>query len=151
MPLNYNTKINPFYSCALIFQGDCDILKKIDFRGNNMDSSTSGELTFLSKSKHDHDVRPTNSLMRAFQLHPHTWSWWKEVLVHKNICYGDPNIKEHVLDVYKPKKTSSKRSPVCLYIHGGGFLPPIQRHTLDGSTIPRTKRIHRLHHQLSPC
>ena len=61
-----------------------------------------------------------NSLLRGAKLHPHTWSWWKEVSVTKNVCYGDASIKEHHLDIYRPKKTQGA-SPVVFYIHGGGF------------------------------
>ena len=61
-----------------------------------------------------------NTLLRAFKIHPHTWNWWKDVKVYKNICYGDPLLPEHTLDIYQPKNPP-KRSPVCLYIHGGGF------------------------------
>lgn len=85
-----------------------------------MDSSTSGALSVSQKASTTVMSVLLNSMMRAFQLHPHTWTWWKEVQVHKDICYGDPTIKEHKLDIYQPKNTP-KRSPVCLYIHGGGF------------------------------
>ena len=85
-----------------------------------MDSSTSGALTFSQKASTTMMSVLLNSLMRAFQLHPHTWSWWKDVQVHKNICYGDPNISDHFLDVYQPKNPPPN-SPVCFYIHGGGF------------------------------
>ena len=85
-----------------------------------MDASTAGPLTISQKASTTVMSILLNSMMRAFQLHPHTWSWWKDVRVHKNIRYSDTDIKEHVLDIYQPKNPPEK-SPVCLYIHGGGF------------------------------
>ena len=58
------------------------------------------------------------SMMHGFRLHPHTWKWWKEVTIHKNISYGQS--PEHKLDVYQPQNPKS-HSPICLYIHGGAF------------------------------
>jgi acetyl esterase len=85
-----------------------------------MDSSTSGALTITQKASTTLMSVLLNSLLRAFQLHPHTWKWWRDVQVQKDICYGETNIKEHFLDIYQPKNPPEK-SPVCLYIHGGGF------------------------------
>ena len=85
-----------------------------------MDASTSGSLTISQRASTIVMSILLNSLMRAFQLHPYTWNWWKDVKVHKNIRYGDTNIKEHLLDIYQPQNPPQK-SPVCLYIHGGGF------------------------------
>ena len=85
-----------------------------------MDPSTSGSLTFMQRTSTTFMSVFLNSLLRSFRLHPHTWKWWKEVEVIRNVCYGDTSIKEHRLDIYRPKKSPAK-SPVCMYIHGGGF------------------------------
>ena len=61
-----------------------------------------------------------NSLMRAMKAHPHTWSWWKEVEIIRNISYGTSGHPARKLDIYRPL-TTSRPSPVVLHIHGGGF------------------------------
>ena len=85
-----------------------------------MDQSTSGPLTISQKCTTTFMSVFLNTLLQSFKMHPHTWRWWNDVIVEKNIRYGDPKIKDHVLDVYRPKNPP-KHSPVCLHIHGGGF------------------------------
>ena len=85
-----------------------------------MDPSTAGPLTFFQSLSTSVMSVFLNSVLQGMKLHPHTWSWWKDVIVTKNVCYGDPTIPEHHLDIYRPKEKSGA-SPVVLYIHGGGF------------------------------
>jgi len=61
-----------------------------------------------------------NTVLRGMKALPHTWSWWKAVEVIKNVSYGDSNIAEHKLDIYRPIN-NAKPSPVVFHIHGGGF------------------------------
>ena len=101
-----------------------------------MDSSTSGALTFSQKASTTMMSVLLNSLMRAFQLHPHTWSWWKDVQVHKNICYGDPNISDHVLDI-STEKSSPKQSCMLLYSWRRLFLLSKDTHWMAALYLAR--------------
>lgn len=85
-----------------------------------MDTSTSGPLTFKQKFSTRVMSVFLNGLLTGMRIHPYTWKWWKEVKVTKNVCYGDPSIKEHRLDIYQPKEKKGA-SPVVFYVHGGGF------------------------------
>jgi len=61
-------------------------------------------------------------LSRAVSLHPKVSPERHGVTVYRNIPYLGTGDAAHTLDIYQPASVrSGTPSPVCFYIHGGGF------------------------------
>ncbi len=60
-------------------------------------------------------------ISRAGRWHPNSRPERHDVDVLHDVAYLDSGRVEHRLDVYRPRRASSERVPVVLYIHGGGF------------------------------
>jgi acetyl esterase/lipase len=45
----------------------------------------------------------------------------KGTVLHSNIAYNNDTIQKHLLDIYLPS-TPSKKMPLVIFIHGGGWL-----------------------------
>ncbi|MCE3075649.1 alpha/beta hydrolase [Chryseobacterium gwangjuense] len=46
----------------------------------------------------------------------------EKTIVSENITYKTNNEKPLLLDIYKPKNSSSEKLPVLIYVHGGGWV-----------------------------
>src|SRR5262245_41777758 len=71
-----------------------------------------------------------NTASRVGKLHPHARPGRHGVEHLRDIRYKDGEIREHLLDIYRPLEEGSTRRhrryagppwPVLVYVHGGGF------------------------------
>lgn len=63
-----------------------------------------------------------NGMSRLGSLHPQARPERHGIEVIRNVAYSPTGRREHVLDVWRPRKTAAPGpTPVVLYVHGGGF------------------------------
>ncbi|MCB9555832.1 MAG: alpha/beta hydrolase [Deltaproteobacteria bacterium] len=60
-------------------------------------------------------------ITRAAKLHPRANPARHGVEVISNVAYSNSGQRDHLLDIYRPKRIPAEGLPIVFYLHGGGF------------------------------